>query len=110
MSGEAARAAVAACRRLVRVGGYVYIRDMPHSVSYRFDPERRLREGGFELVYSSRTIAGDELHGRQRLYRRMRPEETGRRRAVDALRPRVRRFRATRAALAEGRRQRRERR
>lgn len=110
MSGEAARAAIAACRRLVRVGGYVYIRDMPHSVSYRFDPERLLREGGFELVYSSRTIAGDELHGRQRLYRRLRLEDTGRRRAVDALRPRVRRFRATRAALAEGRRQRRARR
>jgi SAM-dependent methyltransferase len=110
MSGEAARAAVAACRRLVRVGGYVYIRDMPHSVSYRFDPERRLREGGFELVYASRTIAGDELHGRQRLYRRMRPEGSGRPRAIDALRPRVRRFRATRDALAEGRRQRRERR
>jgi hypothetical protein len=69
-----------------------------------------LREEGFELVYSSRTIAGDELHGRQRLYRRMRGEDTGRRRAVDALRPRVRRYRATRAALAEGRRQRRERR
>lgn len=110
MSGEAARAAVAACRRLVRVGGYVYIRDMPHSVSYRFDPERHLREGGFELLYTSRTIAGDELHGRQRLYRRMRAEGTGTPRALDVLRPRVRRFRATRDALAEGRRQRRERR
>ena len=44
-----------------------------------FDPERLLREGGFELLYSSRTIAGDELHGRQRLYRRMRPEDSGRR-------------------------------
>jgi SAM-dependent methyltransferase len=105
MSGEAARAAVAACRRLVRLGGYVYIRDMPHSVSYRFDPERRLRDGGFELVYASRTITGDELHGRQRLYRRTRPEG-GRRRALDPLRRHVRRFRATRDALAEGRRQR----
>jgi SAM-dependent methyltransferase len=104
MSGEAARTAIEACRRLVRVGGYVYIRDMPHSVSYRFDPERRLRDGGFELVYASRTIAGDELHGRQRLYRRTRPEGRGRR--LDVLRPYVRRFRATRAALAEGRRQR----
>ena len=107
MSGEAARAAVAACRRLVRLGGYVYIRDMPHSVSYRFDPERRLRDSGFELLYASRTIAGDELHGRQRLYRRTRSEGTPTRR-LQLLRPHVRRFRATRAALAEGRRQRRE--
>ena len=107
MSGAAARAAVAACQRLVRLGGYVYIRDMPHSVSYRFDPERRLRDSGFEVVYTSRTIAGDELHGRQRLYRRTRPAR-GRRRALDVLRPYVRRFRATRDALAEGRRQRAE--
>jgi hypothetical protein len=106
MSGDAARWAMASCERLVRVGGYVYIRDVPHSVSYRFDPERRLERAGFELVYASHTIAGDELHGRQRLYRRV----AHRRRSsvVRALRPHVRRFRATRGALEEGRRQRRE--
>jgi SAM-dependent methyltransferase len=107
MSGAAAIAAVEACARVVRLGGYVYVRDVPHSVSYRFDPERRLRNRGFELVYESRTIAGDELHGLQRLYRRTRMDG---RRALRALRPRVRRLRATRDALAEGRRQRRERR
>jgi hypothetical protein len=107
MSGAAAAAAVEACTRLVRLGGYVYIRDVPHSVSYRFDPERRLRQAGFETTYESRTIAGDELHGRQRLYRRVRTES---RRVPTALRARVRRTRATRGALAEGRRQRGERR
>lgn len=103
MSGAAAAAAVEACARLVRLGGYVYIRDVPHAVSYRFDPERRLRRAGFETTYESRTIAGDELHGRQRLYRRVRTES---RRVPNALRTRVRRTRATRGALAEGRRQR----
>ena len=109
MSGAAARAAVAACSRLVRLGGYVYIRDVPHSVSYRFDPERRLRRAGFDLLYESQMIAADELHGRQRLYRRTRPELDSARlrtRAIRSLRPRARRVRATRAALAEGRRQR----
>lgn len=111
MSGAAVRAAVAACRRLVRLGGYVYVRDVPHSVSYRFDPERQLVRAGFELVYSSRTISADELHGQQRLYRRTSRGQGGARRtAAVALRPRVRRFRVTRAALAGGRRQRRERR
>jgi SAM-dependent methyltransferase len=110
MSGHAARAAVEACLRLVRPGGYVYIRDVPHSVSYRFDPERQLRQGGFELVYTSRRISGDELHGQQRLYRKTLQEGDVRTGVLDALRPRVRRFRATRDALAEGRRQRRERR
>lgn len=107
MSGAAAAAAVAACDRLVRLGGYVYVRDVPHSVSYRFDPERRLRAAGFEIVYESRTIAGDDLHGRQRLYRRTRLSG---RPAPGAVRRRVRRVRATRGALAEARRQRRERR
>jgi SAM-dependent methyltransferase len=110
MSGAAAQAAVAACRRLVRIGGYVYIRDAPHSVSYRFDPERRLEAAGFALVYASRTISGGELHGRQRLYRRTRQDVGVLRRALDPLRPRVRRFRTTHEALAWGRRQRRERR
>ncbi len=108
MSGAAAAAAVDACARLVRLGGYVYIRDVPHSVSYSFDPERRLRQAGFEPTYESRTIAGDELHGRQRLYRRVRARRAGAFR--HALRARVRRTRATRGALAEGKRQRGERR
>jgi SAM-dependent methyltransferase len=106
MSGEAARSALAGCARLVRPGGYVYIRDVPHSVSYRFDPEQRLEQDGFELVYASQTIAGDELHGHQRLYRRLGAHR--RSRVVRTLRPGVRRRRATRAALTEGRRQRRE--
>ena len=104
MSGTAADAAVSACARLVRPGGYVYIRDVPHSASYRFDPERRLRAAGFELLYASKTIAGDELHGDQHLYRRTRSKGAPPLRSL--LRPRVRRLRATWGAFTEARRQR----
>jgi SAM-dependent methyltransferase len=70
LSPEAARTALAAVTRLVPVGGHVYIRDMPHTWSYRFDPERELHRHGFDLTFRTRKVGHDELHGEIRLYRR----------------------------------------
>jgi SAM-dependent methyltransferase len=69
MSEDAARAAVRECGRVIRRGGYLYIRDGAHEFSFRGGADRFVRAAGFELVAEPHRGFEGEVHGQVRLYR-----------------------------------------
>ncbi len=69
MSEDAARHALETCMRVLKPGGYIYIRDNPHEGSHSYAPERVLEEAGFRLAYYPWKADEKEIHGVPRLYR-----------------------------------------
>lgn len=75
MSSEAAQHALQTVKRVLRPGGFVYIRDFPHTRSYAWNPERTMRRMGFRLVYYPWKQTEEEIHAVPRLYRLVQGEK-----------------------------------
>ncbi len=67
MPESAARNAIDTCARALKEGGYVYIRDMPHTHGWNI--EKYLWRKGFKLAMFPWKLHKDEVSGSPRLYR-----------------------------------------